>query len=277
VKVLAGDLAPVQGTRVEGKALKIGYFEQSLLDQLRAGESPLNHLARLAPDVREQELRDFLGGFNFRGDDALAPVGRFSGGERSRLALALIAWQRPNVLLLDEPTNHLDIEMRYALIQALQEYEGAMVLVSHDRSLLRSSCDQLFLVHSGRVREFEDDLEGYTRLLAASAAQDLQASRDHVSRREQRRLEAEARADASALRRPLEKELHRLEQEIEQCSREKMRLENLIASPDLYENSRKEHLREYLLEQARVSKQLDRAEERWLELTSQLEELASGD
>ena len=276
VKVLAGDLKPVQGMRVEGKALKIGYFEQSLLDQLRARESPLDHLSRLAPDVREQDLRDFLGGFNFRGDEALAPVGRFSGGERSRLALALIAWQRPNVLLLDEPTNHLDIEMRYALTQALQEYEGAMVLVSHDRSLLRSSCDQLFLVHNGAVREFEDDLEGYTRLLAASASQDLQTSRDSVSRREQRRIEAEARADASALRRPLEKELRRLEQEIDQCSREKVRLENLIASPDLYEDSRKGQLREYLLEQARVSKELDRAEAHWLELTTRLEELVSG-
>jgi ATP-binding cassette subfamily F protein 3 len=220
-------------------------------------------------------LRDFLGGFNFRGDDALAPVGRFSGGERSRLALALIAWQRPNVLLLDEPTNHLDIEMRHALTRALQEYEGAMVLVSHDRSLLRSSCDQLFLVDGGTVQEFEDDLEAYTRLLAASASQDFQQTRTGPTRREERRLQAEARADASAIRKPLEKELRRLEQEIEQCSREKMRLEKLIASPDIYESSRKAQLREYLLEQARVSKQLDAAEAHWLELSTRLEELLS--
>ena len=276
VKVLAGNLAPVKGTRIEGKALKIGYFEQSLLDQLRAGDSPIEHLGRLDPSVREQELRDFLGGFNFCGDDVLARVGRFSGGERSRLALALIAWQRPNVLLLDEPTNHLDIEMRHALARALQEYEGAMVLVSHDRSLLRSSCDQLFIVDGGAVREFDDDLEGYTRLLAASASEEFQQPRSGPSRREQRRIEAEARADASALRKPLEKELRQLEREIDQCSREKARLENLIASPDLYENSKKEQLREYLLERARIGKQLDRAEEYWLELTTRIEELVSG-
>ncbi len=276
VKLLAGDLAPIQGVRREGKGLTIGYFEQSLLDQLRAGDSPLQHLARLDPAVREQELRDFLGGFNFRGDDALAPVGRFSGGERSRLALALIAWQRPNLLLLDEPTNHLDIEMRHALTRALQEYDGAMVLVSHDRSLLRSSCDQLFIVDSGAVREFDDDLEGYTKLLGTSDSQDLQQSRPGLSRREQRRMEAEARAGASALRKPLEQELRRLEQEIEHCTRAKARLENIIASPDIYENDNKAQLREHLREQARISKELDRAEEHWLEVTAQLEDLASG-
>jgi len=276
VKLLAGDLAPVHGTRTEGKALKIGYFEQSLLEQLRPNDSPLQHLVRLDPTVREQELRDFLGGFNFRGDDALAPVGRFSGGERSRLALALIAWQRPNVLLLDEPTNHLDIEMRHALTRALQEYDGAMVLVSHDRSLLRTSCDQLFIVSGGNVREFEDDLESYTRLLAASGSTEPGEPRPGLSRREQRRIEAEARAGVAALRRPLEKELRRLEQEIEQCTREKARLENLIASPDIYETANKEQLREYLREQARVSKRLDCAEEHWLKLTAELEELTSG-
>jgi ATP-binding cassette subfamily F protein 3 len=246
------------------------------LDQLRAEDSPLQHLARLDPTVREQELRDFLGGFNFRGDDALAPVSRFSGGERSRLVLALIAWQRPNVLLLDEPTNHLDIEMRHALIRALQDYEGAMVLVSHDRSLLRASCDQLFLVDSGAVREFDDDLEAYTRMLAASDIDDSQQVRSGVSRREQRRIEAEARAGLSARRKPLEMQLRRLEQDIDRWTREKARLENLMASPDIYEDAKKEQLREYLREQARVSKQLDRAEEHWLELTTQLEELSSG-
>jgi ATP-binding cassette subfamily F protein 3 len=275
VKLLAGGLDPIQGTRTEGKALKIGYFEQSQLDQLRAEDSPLQHLARLDPTVREQELRDFLGGFNFRGDDVLAPVGRFSGGERSRLVLALIVWQRPNLLLLDEPTNHLDIEMRYALIRALQEYDGAMVLVSHDRSLLRASCDQLLLVDGGRVREFDDDLEAYTRMLADTGSEDLQQVRSGVSRREQRRVEAEARAGLSARRKPLETQLRRLEQDIDEWTREKARLENLIASPDMYQDAKKEQLRAYLLEQARVSKQLDLAEERWLELTSQLEELSS--
>ncbi len=276
VKLLAGTLAPRAGTRIEGKGLKIGYFEQSQLEQLRADDSPLQHLVRLDPAVPEQALRDFLGGFNFRGDDALAPVRRFSGGERSRLALALIAWQRPNVLLLDEPTNHLDIEMRHALTRALQEYDGAMVLVSHDRSLLRASCDQLFVVDGGRVIEFEEDLDDYTRMLVASNSQNMQFQRAGVTRREQRRSEARARADLSARRKPLETKLRRLEQDIEDWTRQKRRLENKIASPDLYEDSQKEQLREYLREQARLSKALDRAEENWLELTAQLEDLMPG-
>ncbi len=277
IKLLAGELAPLSGERVEGKDLKIGYFEQRQLDQLRPGDSPLQHLARLDPDVREQELRDFLGGFDFRGDDALAPVGRFSGGERSRLALALIAWQRPNVLLLDEPTNHLDIEMRHALTRALQEYEGAMVLVSHDRGLLRASCDQLFIVDAGTVREYDDDLEAYTRTLVAS---DLSAAQETAqsgpSRREQRRLEAEARAHMAARRKPLEAQLRRLEGEIEKLELEKAHLEKLMASPDMYDQAQKARLRQHLIEQAAVAKQLEVAEEQWLDVSARLEEMTCG-
>ena len=274
IKLLAGDIAPMSGSRIEGKNLKVGYFEQRQLDQLRAADSPLEHLARLDPMVREQELRDFLGGFDFRGDDVMAPVGRFSGGERSRLALALIAWQRPNVLLLDEPTNHLDIEMRHALTCALQEYAGAMVLVSHDRSLLRASCDQLFIVDAGEVREFDDDLEGYTRSLtlptAVTPRQDNQAA---PSRRDQRRLDAQARAQNAILRKPLEVQLRKLEAEIEQLTQRKADIENRMAAPDMYEDSNKAQLRESLLEQADVSRQLESAEEKWLELSTQLEQV----
>jgi ATP-binding cassette, subfamily F, member 3 len=276
IKLLAGDLAPISGTRTQGKDLAIGYFEQRQLDQLREEDSPLQHLTRLDPGTREQELRDFLGGFDFRGDDALARVGQFSGGERSRLALALIAWQRPNVLLLDEPTNHLDIEMRHALTRALQEYVGAMVLVSHDRSLLRTACDQLFLVERGRVREFDGDLESYRQLLSASPAEDSQASQSNQSRREQRRVEAEARAKRSARRRPIETQVQRLEKDIESLTQEKERLENLIASPDMYDDARKEELRQFQFEQARVGERLHLAEERWLELSAHLESLNSG-
>ena len=277
IKLLAGELAPLSGERIEGKDLKVGYFEQRQLDQLRPGDSPLQHLARLDPTVREQELRDFLGGFDFRGDDALAPVERFSGGERSRLALALIAWQRPNVLLLDEPTNHLDIEMRHALTRALQEYEGAMVLVSHDRGLLRASCDQLFIVDAGTVREYDDDLEAYTRTLAAP---ELPPSHEQPlpgpSRREQRRLEAEVRAQVSARRKPLEAQLSRLEGEIEKLTLEKAHLEKLMASPDIYEQAQKARLRQHLMEQATVTKQLELAEEQWLDVSARLEEMSCG-
>ena len=273
IKLLAGDLVPIFGTRTAGKDLAIGYFEQRQLDQLREDDSPLQHLTRLDPAVREQELRDFLGGFDFRGDDALAPVGRFSGGERSRLALALIAWQRPNVLLLDEPTNHLDIEMRHALTRALQEYVGAMVLVSHDRSLLRTACDQLFFVERGAVREFDGDLESYRLLLSASPGENTPASRSSLSRRDQRRTEAEARAKLSTRRRPLETQVRRLEKDIEALSLEKERLENLISSPEMYDHVRKEELLQYQFEQARLGERLGLAEERWLELSAQLEDL----
>jgi ATP-binding cassette subfamily F protein 3 len=276
IKLLAGDLAPMSGIRTAGKDLAIGYFEQRQLDQLREDDSPLQHLTRLDPATREQELRDFLGGFDFRGDDALAKVGRFSGGERSRLALALIAWQRPNVLLLDEPTNHLDIEMRHALTRALQEYVGAMVLVSHDRSLLRTACDQLFLVEGTSVREFEGDLEAYRQFLSAPHGEDAPELRSNQSRREQRRVEAEARAHFSARRRPLETQMQRLEKDIEALTQEKERLENLIASPDMYDDVRKEELRQYQFEQGRAGERLHQAEERWLELSTQLESLLAG-
>jgi len=274
IKLLAGNLVPLSGSRTEGKDLKIGYFEQRQLDQLRAGDSPLQHLARLDPRVREQELRDFLGSFDFRGDDVVAPVGRFSGGERSRLALALIAWQRPNVLLLDEPTNHLDIEMRHALTRALQEYEGSMVLVSHDRSLLRASCDQLFIVDSGVAREFDDDLEGYTRMLAVpEAAQSRDETRSAPSRKEQRRLDAQVRAQTSARRKPLEARLKKLEAEVEQLMQRKAQLEKRMAAPDMYDEVNKDQLRQCLLEQADASKKLELAEQQWLEVSTQLEEM----
>ncbi|HEX5803956.1 MAG TPA: ATP-binding cassette domain-containing protein, partial [Azospira sp.] len=167
VKLLAGELAPLAGQRTEGKGLAIGYFAQHQLEHLRPDESPLQHMARLDPQTREQELRDYLGGFDFRGDMATAPCGKFSGGEKSRLALALLIWKKPNLLLLDEPTNHLDLEMREALTLALNEYEGGVVLVSHDRHLLRTTADTLLLVADGKAAPFDGDLDDYAGWLAA--------------------------------------------------------------------------------------------------------------
>jgi ATP-binding cassette subfamily F protein 3 len=158
IKALVGAAPLRQGQRREGRGLAIGYFAQHQLETLRADETPLQHLTRIDPSAREQDLRDFLGLFGFAGDQALAPVGPFSGGERSRLALALIVRARPNLLLLDEPTNHLDLEMRHALTLALQEYEGAVVLVSHDRHMLRTTAEELWLVADGRVEPFDGDL-----------------------------------------------------------------------------------------------------------------------
>ncbi len=162
IKLLAKELAPLSGKRVEGKDLNIGYFAQHQLEQLRLDESPLQHMMKLDPLTREQEHLNFLGGFDFKGDMARSPCLNFSGGEKSRLALALLIWTRPNLLLLDEPTNHLDLEMRHALTMALQDYQGGVVLVSHDRALLRASCDEFVLVADGQAIPFDGDLEAYS-------------------------------------------------------------------------------------------------------------------
>jgi ATP-binding cassette, subfamily F, member 3 len=275
MKLLAGALAPLAGSRTEGRGLQIGYFAQHQLEQLRADESPLRHLQRLSPGTREQDLRDFLGGFDFRGDQATEPVGPMSGGEKSRLALALIVWQRPNLLLLDEPTNHLDLEMRHALTLGLQDYEGALVLVSHDRSLLRATADEFWLVEAGGVLPFDGDLEDYARRLragepAAPAGDDSRM----VSRKEQKRLEAEARNRTSARRKPLENRLKSAERKIAALEAEKARLEMRIAAPDMYGDERREELKGLLFEQARVAAGLQQAEEEWLALSAELEAVA---
>jgi ATP-binding cassette subfamily F protein 3 len=277
MKLLAGALTPLTGERVEGKGLQIGYFAQHQLEQLRPEESPLWHLTRLSPRTREQELRNFLGGFDFHGDQVTEPVAPMSGGEKSRLALALIVWQRPNLLLLDEPTNHLDLEMRHALTLGLQDYEGALVLVSHDRSLLRATADELWLVEGGTVELFDGDLEDYARRLRAKEQAESAAAEPVIGRKEQKRLEAEERNRRFGRRKPLEARLKSAEREIEALGIERARLEKLIASPDMYGDGRKEDLKRCLLEQAQVSTKLHEAEERWLMLSTELEQLtASG-
>ncbi len=275
MKLLAGALAPLSGGRVEGKGLQIGYFAQHQLEQLRPEESPLWHLTRLSPRTREQELRNFLGGFDFHCDRVTEPVAPMSGGEKSRLALALIVWQRPNLLLLDEPTNHLDLEMRHALAVGLQDYEGALVLVSHDRSLLRVTADELWLVEGGTVEPFDGDLEDYARRLRATEQAENSAAEPMVGRKEQKRLEAEERNRRFARRKPLEARLKSAEREIEALGIERIRLEKLIASPDIYGDGRKEDLKRCLLEQAQVAARLHEAEERWLALSAELEQLTA--
>ncbi|MEQ1488457.1 MAG: ATP-binding cassette domain-containing protein, partial [Methylotenera sp.] len=176
IKLLANELQPLSGKRVTGKDLNIGYFAQHQLEQLRPDESPLQHMMKLDPLTREQEHMNYLGGFDFRGDMARSPCENFSGGEKSRLALALLIWTRPNLLLLDEPTNHLDLEMRHALTLALQDYEGGVILVSHDRALLRATCDEFILVADGKAEPFDSDLEGYSQWLAEQRIKEKQAT-----------------------------------------------------------------------------------------------------
>jgi ATP-binding cassette subfamily F protein 3 len=288
IKMLAGDLAPLSGKRFEAKGARIGYFAQHQLEALRMDESPLWHLVKMEPRTREQELRDYIGGFDFRGDMALSKVGPFSGGEKARLALALIIRARPNLLLLDEPTNHLDLEMRLALTQALQGYEGALVVVSHDRHLLRSTCDELWLVANGEVAPFAGDLEDYRNWLendksdrrARTAAQAANtggeaaaATEEGLSRKELRRRQAAARQRASNLRKPLANKLAKIEKEIEILTREKMELEKRLASAGIYEDANRERMQAAIAQRGEVNRKLADAEQRWLTLHEELDAL----
>jgi ATP-binding cassette subfamily F protein 3 len=271
IKLLAGELAPLAGQRLEGKGLAIGYFAQHQIEVLRPDESPLRHLTRLDPRTREQELRDFLGGFDFRGEMALTPIAPFSGGEKARLALALLVWQRPNLILLDEPTNHLDLEMRHALTLALQEYEGAIVLVSHDRHLLRTTADSLWLVANGQVQPFDGDLDDYRDWLRQREEGVSAAEPAGATRKQQKRDEALARNQRYAQKRPLAQRLAKLERRIAELERERKPLGLWLADPESYAD--KEKLQPALLREGALRLELERAEEEWLTLQAELEQL----
>jgi ATP-binding cassette subfamily F protein 3 len=271
VKLLAGRLPPLAGERREGKNLRVGYFAQHTLEILRPDESPLQHFTRVDPRAREQVLRDFLGGFDFSGDMALARVADFSGGEKARLALALIVWEQPNLLLLDEPTNHLDLDMREALALALQEFEGAMVLVSHDRHLLRTATDSLMLVAGGRLAPFDGDLEDYRAWLEGRRAADKPRSETGAQRREQKRAEAEARQGLARARKPLETRLRALETEIARLEREKGAVEAKLAAEDFYARGDQDEVAATLRAQGKIAQALEKAEAEWLTLQEKLE------
>jgi ATP-binding cassette subfamily F protein 3 len=286
VKLLAGvqlgGLAPLSGSRVEGKGLKVGYFAQHQLEQLRPDESPMQHLLRLDGRTREQELRTYLGSFDFRNDMATAPCGRFSGGEKSRLALALLIWQKPNLLLLDEPTNHLDLEMREALNLALQEYEGGVVLVSHDRHLLRTTADELWLVADGRVQVFDGDLDDYSSWLGqqrSAAAGATQAGGKRVNRAERAQIAAQ-RQELLEQRRALQKETAKIEKQLAASQAELAMLEERLADPMLYAAMESPAEAAVLVQDMQQRKtEMERTiaqyEERWLELHDALDNLPS--
>ena len=280
LRALAGTLAPRAGRRLTTQGLSIGYFAQHQVDQLDAGASPLAHLARIDPTAREQELRDYLGGFDFRGDMASADIARFSGGEKARLTLALIVRARPNLLLLDEPTNHLDIEMREALAEALQDYDGALVVVAHDRHLLRATADALWLVADGRVTPFDGDLDDYRDWVLARGRSVSDAAAAAASeagdRRAQKRAEALARQESYARRKPLADRLARLDREIEALDAERKSLESWLASPEAYAGDQRDVLRERLARQGDLTWQLARLEAEWLEVSEALEKMGAG-
>ena len=279
LKALAGTLAPLHGERLAAQQLKLGYFAQHQVEQLRAGESPLWHFARLEPNTREQELRDYLGGFDIRGDMATSKVERFSGGEKARLTLALIVRQRPNLLLLDEPTNHLDIEMREALTEALQDYGGALIVVAHDRHLLRATTDELWLVGDQQVTPFDGDLDDYrtwvlNRNRRTPAGDDSAvAGRPVADRRTQKREEAEVRQRRAAERKPLVSRQAAIEKDLERLTAEKNALDDWLATTDAYVDDAKDKLVASIARQGELTWMLARLESQWLEVSEDLDRL----
>ncbi|OQX41095.1 MAG: ABC transporter ATP-binding protein [Candidatus Sedimenticola endophacoides] len=274
IKLLAGGLPPGTGSRETAQDLNIGYFAQHQLDQLHPGHSAIEHLRQIDSAASEQSLRDYLGGFGFTGERADSPVAPFSGGEKARLVLALLVYQRPNLLLLDEPTNHLDLEMRHALSQALQEFEGAMVVVSHDRHLLRTTSDRLLLINGGAVDEFRGDLDDYPRWLAenraeARAPQSDEGDKHHsaAAKRERKRLEAQRRGQLQPLRQAVE----RLDQKLERLGQRRLELEQALAAPELYEAASKERLKALLGDKAELDRALEQTETQWFDACEALE------
>ncbi|OEZ46635.1 putative ABC transporter ATP-binding protein YheS [Janthinobacterium sp. MP5059B] len=296
IKTIAGELMPLTGDATMGKGLNIGYFAQHQVEMLRHDESPLWHLAKIAPTVREQELRNFLGGFNFPGNMVTASIAPFSGGEKARLALALIVWQRPNLLLLDEPTNHLDLETREALTEALAQFEGTLVVVSHDRHLLRATTDEFIIVADGKLQPFDGDLDDYkdwlfktklgkgTDVLPAAgkanktdfpvtssvpapvAAVPAAPVRD-------KRKEAEERQKTAALRKPIENKIKRQEEQIAKRNAQKAETDAKLGEPTIYDAANKAKLKQLLADQTFFTKDLAQLEAEWLDLQDQLEKL----
>jgi ATP-binding cassette subfamily F protein 3 len=272
VRLIAGELAPLAGRRSQAREVVIGYFAQHQVELLREDETPLAMMARLFRGEREQSLRDFLGRFGFSGERAERPIGPFSGGEKSRLALAALVKQKPNLLLLDEPTNHLDLEMRQSLALALQSYSGALLIVSHDRHLISTCADRILVVADGRVREFDGDLEDY-RQLKLKEERGRKSDAEKPTRRDARRAEAEARAEMKVKLRPLEKELAKIEARLAALTRESEASRAALADPALYAESERERLRELTIADARIARELSAVEEDWLHASAKIEAL----
>lgn len=286
IKLLAGELPAQNGSIQLAKGVQLGYFAQHQVDTLRFAESPLWHLQKIAPEKTEQELRNYLGSFDFKGDKVVQEVKSFSGGEKARLVLALIVWQRPNLLLLDEPTNHLDLEMRQALVDALTYYEGSLVVVSHDRHLLRSTVNEFYLVHNHKVEEFKGDLDDYQKWLNeqnalanepksvlaknsenSTACEPIANENSAANRKEQKRLEAELRQQTA----PLRKKITQLEKELEKATEKLNKLEEMLGDSQLYEAENKAKLTDTLAQQVEAKKQVEEIEMQWLEAQEELE------
>jgi ATP-binding cassette subfamily F protein 3 len=270
IKTIAGELQPTEGTALFNKGLAIGYFAQHQVEMLRDDQSPAWHLQKIAPNIREQEVRNFLGSFNFPGDMATGPIAHFSGGEKARLALALIVWQRPNLLLLDEPTNHLDLETREALTVALAQFEGTLVLVSHDRHLLRATTDQFLIVADGSLKPFDGDLEDYRDWLLKSKTARPEANKPAPAPKPA----APAQAKPAGSKKNLAARLKRLDELIARLNAKKAEVEKQLADPAIYQDPSRKALDQALSDQAHVARELAELEGEWLEKQSALEQAA---
>lgn len=272
IKVLANELSINSGEIQFADTLKLGYFAQHQLEQLHLDETPLWHLQKINPKATEKELRNFLGGFGFQGDKIFDPIAPFSGGEKARLVLALIVYQNPNLLLLDEPTNHLDLEMRHALSLALQSYQGAIIIISHDRHMLRSVTDQLYLVANNTLSSFEGDLDDYRlwlneqKLLLTNRANSSQESTS-INKKEQRQLEAEKRKKLK----PLYDAQKKADKNLEHYHKKQKELEAQLAETSLYDEANKSRLKQIIQEKAQVDQALEETELEWMEISEQLE------
>ncbi|MDN3714619.1 ABC transporter ATP-binding protein [Vibrio breoganii] len=278
IKLLSGELASKSGELTYSQGVKIGYFAQHQLETLHPEETPLQHLMQIAPNHTEQQLRDYLGSFGFQGEKALDKVAPFSGGEKARLVLALLVWQKPNLLLLDEPTNHLDLDMRQALTLALQTFEGAMVIVSHDRYLLRATTDDLYLVHDKQVEPFDGDLNDYYKWLTEQQKEIKKAQSKEVvkssvnsasAKKDQKRKEAEFRKLTAPIRKnitALEKKMDKLNNVLELC-------EEQLGDTELYQAENKSKLTQVLGQQASAKSELEDVEMEWMTEQESLEEM----
>lgn len=283
IKTIAQELQPLAGEFRPSKGLSIGYFAQHQLDMLDMQTTPLMHLQRIAdPNIREQELRNYLGMFGFSGDVVNSPITPFSGGEKARLALSLVVWQKPNLLLLDEPSNHLDVETREALATALAEFEGSVLMVSHDRHLLRTTVDSFWIVADGTVAEFDGDLEDYQQWLANRQQQQKRDERDErsqqqsdnsINRKEQKRFEAEERQRKAALRKPLEKRLAIVEAQVEKNQSRIAEIDGFIADESFYSDERRDERVKLLEEHGTLTRETQSLEEEWMTLLEQIEEI----
>jgi len=276
IKAIVGQLELMQGTYFSGEYLEVGYFAQHQVDELALNLSPIEHLQTLTEGTSEQVARNFLGGFGFHGDQAVESCESFSGGELARLALARIAWLKPNLLILDEPTNHLDLDMRHALTLALQNYDGAIIVVSHDRHLLSNTVDEFWLVHDGKVEEFDGDLDDYRvfikqALLESDQDKPVKAEQENSAeaKKEKKRREAEMRKLMS----PIKKAVDKLEAQVESLQGTLEEIEEKLADTSLYEAANKDELQTVLAQQASTKQQLEVSEESWMEKLEELEAL----